>query len=516
MFLQTLRLRNLRCLSDTGSIPIKPLTVLVGRNSAGKSTFLRAFPLLRQSVETARSSPILWYRPQYIDFGSFHDAVNDRASERDITFEFQLTLPQDAKIAIGDPSFRVAMTLSNGGTQRGVHVSVYEIHAEGHEIRLDFDPSARAKRFVVNGRDMLTPGGFWLGGKTHLLPPLQTLPNPSVAYQPVTQPLAKIRYQNGADGVLLAKLVEATSGLFRKNTGEESRINVADAMLFGLRSQMHEQLKSLSTHGTFRERVDSLELGDEHSEYIIDHAVARLIPYIIEASDQVLADLMSRVAYVAPKRAAAERAYRLQDLAVTDVDPSGDNLAMFLHSLSPDESESLADFTRSWLDFSPKMHVEGMHAGILVTEAGATSPRNIVDIGFGYAEVLPVAAAVWSACVRSPKPGARPNSLIAIEQPELHLHPAFQAKLAAMFTGALQASRKRGNETNIIIETHSEALISKLGQLVHEGKIDENDVQLVVFDRDPETLGTQVTLAKYDEEGALRNWPYGFFLYDND
>lgn len=516
MFLQTLRLRNLRCLSDTGSIPIKPLTVLVGRNSAGKSTFLRAFPLLRQSVETARSSPILWYRPQYVDFGSFHDAVNDRASECDITFEFQLTLPQEANIAIGDPSFRVAMTLSNGGTQRGVHVSAYEIQADGHEIRLEFDQSARAKRFIVNGREMLWPGGLWLGGKTHLLPPLQTLPSASVAYQPVTQHLEKIRYQDGADGILLAKLLDALRNLFRGNAGEESRINVADAMRFGRRSEMHEQLKKLSTHGTFRERVDNLELGDEHSEYIIDHAVARLAPYIIEAADQVLADITSRVAYVAPKRAPAERAYRLQDLAVTDVDPSGDNLAMFLHSLSTDESKSLADFTRSWLDFAPQIHVEGMHAGVLVTEARAKSSRNIVDVGFGYAEVLPVAAAVWSACVRLPKPGVRPNSLIAIEQPELHLHPAFQAKLAAMFAGALQASRERGNETHILIETHSEALISKLGQLVSEGKIDENDVQLVVFDRDPETLGTRVTLAKYDEEGALRNWPYGFFLYDKD
>lgn len=57
--LDALRVRNLRCLSDTGRIPIRPITVLVGRNSSGKSTFLRAFPLLRQSVETATESPIL-------------------------------------------------------------------------------------------------------------------------------------------------------------------------------------------------------------------------------------------------------------------------------------------------------------------------------------------------------------------------------------------------------------------------------------------------------------------------
>lgn len=514
MLLQTLRLRNLRCLSDTGGVPIKPLTVLVGRNSAGKSTFLRAFPLLRQSVETARSSPILWYRPQYVDFGSFYDAVNDRASERNISFEFQLTLPEKADIATGEPSIRVAMTMSNGGTQRGVHISAYEIHAEGHEIRLDFDPSGQAKRFVVNGRNMLPAEWLRLVGSAYLLMSPTAAVGGSIKYQPVVQPRERFEYQKGADASLLVALANELKPLFNEAVGFDSILSKAISIRFGPRIGMIEQIFNMLAK--YEHQRSPADLSDDLKIRLVDHAVARLAPLIIEAADQILADLVSRVAYVAPKRAPAERAYRLQDLAVTDVDPRGDNLAMFLHSLSADEWESLAEFTGSWLDFAPNIYVEGMHAGIFVTESGTRNPRNIVDIGFGYAEVLPVAAAVWSACVRSPKPGIRPNSLIAIEQPELHLHPAFQAKLADMFAGALQASRKRGNETNILIETHSEALISKLGQLVYEGKIDEKDVQLVVFDRDPATLETRVTLAQYDEEGALRNWPYGFFLYEND
>jgi len=57
--LEAFGVKNLRCLTGTGLVPIRPVTVLVGRNSSGKSTFLRALPLLRQSVETARNSPIL-------------------------------------------------------------------------------------------------------------------------------------------------------------------------------------------------------------------------------------------------------------------------------------------------------------------------------------------------------------------------------------------------------------------------------------------------------------------------
>lgn len=53
--MDSIRVKNIRCLVDTGDIPIKPLTILVGANSTGKSTFLRLFLLLRQSVETPTS-----------------------------------------------------------------------------------------------------------------------------------------------------------------------------------------------------------------------------------------------------------------------------------------------------------------------------------------------------------------------------------------------------------------------------------------------------------------------------
>jgi predicted ATPase len=87
--MNSIRIKNLRCLADTGDIPIKPLTILVGANSTGKSTFLRVFPLLRQSVETKTSSPILWYagKSGYVDFGTINGAI--RASEESVSFGYK-------------------------------------------------------------------------------------------------------------------------------------------------------------------------------------------------------------------------------------------------------------------------------------------------------------------------------------------------------------------------------------------------------------------------------------------
>lgn len=80
-------LKNMRRLKKVDPIEILPITVLVGRNSSGKSTFLRTFPLIRQSIMTRTSSPILWYG-DLVDFGEFGDVVHDNNSEKRISFLF--------------------------------------------------------------------------------------------------------------------------------------------------------------------------------------------------------------------------------------------------------------------------------------------------------------------------------------------------------------------------------------------------------------------------------------------
>jgi predicted ATPase len=239
---------------------------------------------------------------------------------------------------------------------------------------------------------------------------------------------------------------------------------------------------------------------------MIDAALARLSPYILEAADLVLAHFMSRVAYLAPLRVRPDRAYRVQNLAVDEVDPDGENLAMFLRSLSSEESASFAAFTSNALGFETSVRTIGHHAEILVKSTKAKVFVNLVDVGFGYSEVLPLAAILWASCIRPVIGKREPTPLIAIEQPELHLHPAHQAELARMLVEAVS----KGGGTRLLVETHSESLINGLGKLIYEGAIKAEDVQIVLFDQDEETEQTTVKLAGYRENGALYDWPYGF------
>jgi predicted ATPase len=110
-------------------------------------------------------------------------------------------------------------------------------------------------------------------------------------------------------------------------------------------------------------------------------------------------------------------------------------------------------------------------------------------------------------------------SIIAIEQPELHLHPTLQAQLADVFANIAKMKLKNENQPTkskvtprLLVETHSEAIVNRIGQLVGLGKLSADDVQVILFEPDQEKGGTKVSTTTFDEEGCLMNWPYGFFI----
>lgn len=88
------RIQNLRSLVDTGFIEIKPLTILLGSNSSGKSSFLRSFPLLKQSVNKPLREPISWFDDTYVDFGDYDTAKSRLVPEDEgIRFSYKVTAP---------------------------------------------------------------------------------------------------------------------------------------------------------------------------------------------------------------------------------------------------------------------------------------------------------------------------------------------------------------------------------------------------------------------------------------
>jgi predicted ATPase len=120
---------------------------------------------------------------------------------------------------------------------------------------------------------------------------------------------------------------------------------------------------------------------------------------------------------------------------------------------------------------------------------------NIADVGFGVSQTLPVLVALIAA---------KKGQYVYIEQPELHLHPKAQFKLAIIIAKAIS----RG--VQVIIETHSSILIRGIQIAVVKKELDKKKVALNWFTQNVETGETEVSKATLDEFGAFGEWPEDF------
>ena len=119
--MKSVRIKNLKSIEDSGYVDIKPMTILIGKNSCGKSSFARVFPLMKQSVDTNLSSPVLWYGKD-VDFGSFKNSLSSWKEGELIYFSFSFSAPHQKSggekmqkkskslIVLGrDPSLSIAL-----------------------------------------------------------------------------------------------------------------------------------------------------------------------------------------------------------------------------------------------------------------------------------------------------------------------------------------------------------------------------------------------------------------------
>jgi predicted ATPase len=96
------------------------------------------------------------------------------------------------------------------------------------------------------------------------------------------------------------------------------------------------------------------------------------------------------------------------------------------------------------------------------------------------------------------------ETLVYLEEPEIHLHPEAQVQMA----GILAEAAKRG--VIVVAETHSSLLLRGIQTLVANGELDPKLVKLHWFRRSPATGSTQVESADLDQDGAFGEWPVDF------
>ena len=134
-----------------------------------------------------------------------------------------------------------------------------------------------------------------------------------------------------------------------------------------------------------------------------------------------------------------------------------------------------------------------------------------LDVGFGISQVIPVVVGVLD----------NTSQIFAVEQPELHLHPAAQVALGDVFINGIKSSNR-----TMLIETHSEHLLLRLLRRVREttrrSRYQTNDSEKTYHELTPDDLsvvyvrptpaGVKFTPLTVTDKGDFdAPWPEGFF-----
>ena len=143
----------------------------------------------------------------------------------------------------------------------------------------------------------------------------------------------------------------------------------------------------------------------------------------------------------------------------------------------------------------PKGSLDDNNYEIRIQKTANSAEVTLADLGHGVGDLFPLLV----HCCYVPE-----GSTLILEQPGIHLHPKAQADLADLF---LEVIRERNLQ--ILVESHSEHLLTRLQRRIAEKQIDRNDVALY-FCRNIDGESTKDPL-EITESGDIKNWPENFF-----
>ena len=138
---------------------------------------------------------------------------------------------------------------------------------------------------------------------------------------------------------------------------------------------------------------------------------------------------------------------------------------------------------------------------VLVKTHPKAAEVKITDVGIGVSQVLPALVLPFYT---------PPNSIVWMEQPEIHLHPQVQAELADVFITATQAWEKgKPRKVQLIVESHSEHFLNRLQRRIAEGIIAPEDVAVHFCTKAGDS--TEIKPLEVNLYGDIVNWPENFF-----
>ena len=466
-----LRLKNFRCFREEQRARLAPLTLLVGENSTGKTSFLAAV----QAVwDAAHGSGAPDFRKAPFDLGSFLEIVHSRGGRASVADSFSIGCreqgPEERRFDF-DVTFgsRRAAPAPVARARRDGAVSIESrLLAKGEDP--DEDPWKDPPQEYV----FKSPEGSWRYG----IEKIWQIPMFSRFFD-----LLRI----AATGDDPSRYMTEWDRVEEIETGKKSKL---------VTSSLTDYLKPLP--GTNARQPSRKDLV----------AFSNLADQFMRARPQE-PPFASTPIHPVPRRT--------YDPVKVEADPWGTDVPSRFASLQFRDKAGWAAMKKEldafgresglFDDFSVKQltSVEGGPFQLQVRKFGKNGrkgpKRNLMDVGFGISQVLPVLAALF----RADGP-----SMFLLQQPELHLHPSAQAALGSLFCRTAEAGRQ------IIMETHSDYIMNRIRLDVRDRrtKLRPEDVTVLYFERDD--LDVRIHPIGFDEDGNVQDAPPSYRRFFTD
>lgn len=535
--LKSLGVKNLRSFRHYAYSELKPITVYLGRNSSGKSSLIRLFPLLKQSVQEITTGPILWYG-RYVDYGNFNEAIckNGKKTEG-------ITLTFDLDINVMDYFFLSRHSRELSEIDVSVELNIFEENKKTYTKYISFEID-KAKILIhprQNNTALITAScgehEYNIEANTSSIvdfkffPDLDWINEPSkktsrninddnknssrieyISYDINTRKSLNLRHHNKKTSEHAAKVIQH---FFHPNTNLDTiSEGIKNINAINKKSAKKEILRTFNSQTFFQNKVKNPNSMDELMDILFPYILLKNYFHLSKIINNSLKNSFLSVKYLAPIRANSERFYRFQDLQVNEMDHTGSNAAMILNAMTAIEKENFEHWTNINFGFIAFVTTDGSHYAIKIKTDNDSEEHNINDMGYGFSQILPIIMSIWLE-IKKQEPNNDDEVLFVIEQPELHLHPAYQVRVANLFARVISSIRNKKKNIKFIFETHSQSMIDALGDCIQQRIISKDDINITIFEKNKD-VGTTTLKAKFDDEGYLINWPVGFFSGENE
>ena len=520
--INSISFKNYKAFSS-GSLELKPITILLGSNSSGKSSLLQLFLLIEQTMNNPEPyESALKLNGRFINLGEDENLIKDKDLSKTLNIEFSFkALPYIQKLQL------LLKTVDHQLTQIGrmieriknkesdqLDILEYTIFNKQYESFINEVQSIEYSHQPIESEIYKNKSlifDYMISHHNFLFEDFAdkkiTTNQKLSIYKDIftfLEPLKNLYSESGVLGYNLKYNPQT-----RKIEVEEQYVEINNKSLIKFTSK--DISSDILDFELLKKHSDSLVNSFEYDALKLDekskNSVSRYIVFLLNEAYNIVADNFENknINYVSPLRAHPQRYYLLDEANInTSLNTqSGTSLAEILK-----KNTQINSRVNTWLKkFGLKVTVKefkDINHNIKIHQNDLD--LDITDVGFGISQVLPILVQGFMSNNRS---------LTLIEQPEIHLHPKMQADLADLFIDIVKlAADKKGKiKKSLLIETHSEYLLKRLRRRISEGKLSSKDIAIYFIEpRDKDNKDSAlIKNIEISKDGSFE-WPKDFYI----